>query len=46
MAIDRRFPGTHLSQTKTKQIVQPEDNDLVFFIPENEVNRSGITQNQ
>ncbi len=46
MPLDRRFPGVHLSQTKTKQIVQPEDNDLVFFIPENEVNRSGLTQNQ
>lgn len=40
MSIDRRFPGVHLSSSKTKQIVQSDDNDLVFFIPENEVNRN------
>ncbi|KUG11228.1 ragB/SusD family protein [Elizabethkingia sp. HvH-WGS333] len=46
MPIDRRFPGVHLSQTKTKQIVQPDDNDLVFYIPEAEMNRNpGMKQN-
>lgn len=46
MPIDRRFPGVHLSQTKTKQIVQPDDNDLVFYIPETEMNRNpGMKQN-
>lgn len=46
MPIDRRFPGVHLSQTRTKEIVQPDDDELVFFIPENEVNRNpNIKQN-
>jgi len=43
--IDRRFPGVHLSATRTKQVVQPNDNDLVFFIPEMEINVSGLQQN-
>ncbi len=38
--MDRRFPGVHLSQTKTKQFVEPTDDDLVFFIPEAELNRN------
>ena len=38
--MDRRFPGVHLSQTKTKQFVDPADNDLVFYIPEAELNRN------
>lgn len=46
MPIDRRFPGVHLSQTKLKQVVQPEDNDLVFYIPETEINRNpNLVQN-
>lgn len=40
MPIDRRFPGVHLSKTRDKQIIQADDNDLVFFIPENEINRN------
>ena len=43
---DRRFPGSHLSQTKTKEFVQPDDKDLVFYLPENEINRNpNIKQN-
>lgn len=38
-SINRQFPGVHLSQTKTKQIIDPDDNDLVFFIPQEEIQR-------
>lgn len=47
--IDRRFPGVHLNEDRYKagkEIIQPTDNDLVFFIPIREINNQpGLQQN-
>ncbi|WP_278553397.1 RagB/SusD family nutrient uptake outer membrane protein [Elizabethkingia bruuniana] len=48
-AIDRKFPGVHLNETRMKlgkETIQPTDNDLQCDIPQSQINlQPGLQQN-
>ncbi len=41
LTLDRRYPGTHLSGNSPRLTVAPTSNDIVEFIPENQIIISG-----
>jgi hypothetical protein len=45
-AMMRNYPGSHVVSGNVNQTIQPGDNRVIFFIPQNEINKNpNLTQN-